>query len=241
MAVQPLGKGMQPLRTPPSPEEADKKLKDVSAMYEKQFLREMMKSMRGTVHESGLIKTNQAEQIFREQLDGEYVDKWSDKGGIGLADLIHQQLIEKYGAQMGIKAPIAKPKGPLGLTESANFTGRPMQAQAESGRKVTYRFDRMNIPNAELRQPGLGSGLNANAIKAPWDGTLTGSRKLGSDEYLMEMSHENGIKSQFVFRGLPSPGLAEANIQAGQTLGILSPEAKSFFWTMENGPQSRSE
>lgn len=232
-------KGGLPLRPQTTPEQADQKLRDVSSMYEKQFLREMMKAMRGTVPEGGLVKTSQAEQIFREQLDGEYVEKWGDKGGIGLADLIHQQLLEKYGTRLGLKVPVAKPKGPIALTENSNFTGRTLQPQAESGRKLTYRFDRG--PAAELQPPGLGAGLGANAIKAPWDGILTGTRRLGSDEYLMEMSHENGIRSQFVFRGLPSPGLAGASVQGGQTIGILSPEAQSFFWTLENGLQSRSE
>jgi flagellar protein FlgJ len=236
-------KGMQSLRTLPTPEEHDKKLKEVSSMYEKQFLREMVKAMRGTVQESGLIKVNQAEKIFREQLDSEYVDKWSDKGGIGLADLIHQQLVEKYGAQLGLKGHIAKPKGPIAIGENSNyagFNGRAIQAAAESGKKVTYRFDRA-LANAELQQPGLGSGLGSNALKAPWDGVLTGSRKLGSDEFLVEMTHDNGLKSQFVFRGLPNSVTAGGSVQAGQTIGILSPEAKSFFWTLEHGPQGVSE
>jgi hypothetical protein len=63
----------------------DQKLHEVSEMYEKHFLREMMKAMRSTVHEGGFIQQNQAERIFKEQLDDHYVDKWSEKGGIGLS------------------------------------------------------------------------------------------------------------------------------------------------------------
>lgn len=235
-------KGSMPLRTLPTAEETDKKLKDVSEMYEKQFLREMLKAMRGTVHESGLIKTSQAEQIFRDQLDGEYVDKWGDKGGIGLAGLIHSQLVERYGAKLGLKAPIARPQGPIAMSEKSNFTGRPVQAAgAETGSKTTFRFDRLSGGEAELRNPGLGAGLEANSLKAPWDGVLLGQRQLGSDEMLMDFQHENGLKSQLVFRGMASPGLQGAPVQAGQTIGILSPEANSFFWTLENGPKSVSE
>jgi len=229
--------GMRDLRTLPTPEENDKKLKDVSSLYEKQFLREMMKAMRGTVHESGLIKVSQGEQIFREQLDGEYVDKWAEKGGIGLADLIHEQLLAKYGAKMGIKAPIERPKGPIQLNEKSNFIGRALDPSSELSRKTTYRFDRLPNNSSDLQEPGLGASLGADALKAPWDGLLTSSKKVGADEYLLEMNHENGLKSQMVFRGLPMAGLNGTQVQAGQTIGVLGPEAKSFFWTLEN-PQA---
>lgn len=59
----------------------EEKLRQVSDYYEKQFMREMLKSMRSTISESGLVKTNQAEKIFRDQLDDEYVDQWNQKGG----------------------------------------------------------------------------------------------------------------------------------------------------------------
>lgn len=242
MSIEGLKGGPRALRQAPTPEQQDAKLKEVSKMYERQFLGEMMKAMRGTVQESGLVKVSQGEKIFREQLDGEYLDKWADKGGLGLQDMIYSQLIDRYGTQLGIKNPVAKPRGPIALGENSNFTGMPViPAGAESTSKLTYRFDRGALDDVQLQEPGLGSNLSANSLKAPWDGVLTGSRKLGSDEHLVEVSHTNGLKSQMVFRGLPSPGLQGTSVQAGQTIGVLSPEAKSFFWSVENGPKSVSE
>ena len=59
-----------PLKGPgPQQKSMDEKLKDVSALYEKHFLGEMMKAMRSTVKEGGIVQANQAEKIFREQLD----------------------------------------------------------------------------------------------------------------------------------------------------------------------------
>ncbi len=243
MSIESL-KGMKPLQTRPTAEQQDKKLHEVSAMYEKQFLREMLKAMRGTIQESGLIKTNQAEKIFKEQLDGEYVDKWSEKGGIGLADMIHKQLIEKYGPQLGITKQIAKPHGPIALNEKNNFTGSALVPLAESGKKVTYRIDRTPAPSdasVNLKTPGLGGGMGDNALKSPWDGILIDSKKLGSDEHLMQIEHANGLKSSFVFRGLPSAGPVGQNVEAGQTVGFLSPEAKAFFWSFEKSPENRVE
>ena len=54
----------------------EEKFREVAEMYEKHFIREMMKEMRSTVHESGFMKQNNAEKMFREQLDDDYADKW---------------------------------------------------------------------------------------------------------------------------------------------------------------------
>ena len=84
-------------QTRPDAEKVEKQFKEVAQLYEKHFMREMMKAMRSTVPDSNFIKQNQGEKIFREQLDQEYVEKWGDHGGIGLSDMIYNQLIEKYG------------------------------------------------------------------------------------------------------------------------------------------------
>ena len=113
----------------------EQKLRDVSDMYEKHFLREMMKAMRSTVHEGGFVQSNQAEKIFREQLDEQYVDKWGDRGGIGLSDMIYKQLLDKFGVMMGIKAPVSKPRGPLALDSKSEFRAQPFQ---HPGKTVSY-------------------------------------------------------------------------------------------------------
>jgi flagellar protein FlgJ len=244
------------IRQPLTPEQQDQKLKDVGKLYEKQFLREMMKQMRATVgEEGGFIPAGQAEKIFRGQLDEEYVEKWGDKGGIGLADMIHKQLVEKYGAQLGIKPQETRPMGPIKIDgpnaskgaiqiehpnanhfmpmdESSNARGAsgpsPMTLKSL---KTTMRYD--------LQKAALGD----NEVTAPWSGTLLGVKSLSADENLLEMAHDNGLKSQMVFRGQLDRGMAGElqpaklqagmEIQAGQRLGLLSPEAKTFFWTVD--------
>jgi flagellar protein FlgJ len=217
-----------PLRAPPQTKSMDEKLKDVSQMYEKHFLGEMMKAMRSTVHEGGFIQSNQAEKIFREQLDDQYVDKWGEKGGIGLADLIYKQMIEKYGEKMGLKAPVAKPQGPLPLTEKDSFTAKPFQKNG-GGANVSFRFDK----TAEAQAAG-GKPLE---VSSPWEGTLLGKKTLLTGETLMEINHDNGLKSQMVFKGTAGPLKEGSKIQAGETLGLLSPDAKTFFWHTQTRPQ----
>jgi flagellar protein FlgJ len=212
----------QKLRQQATPEQQDAKLKQVGELYEKQFLREMVKAMRSTVHESGFIKTSQAEQIFREQLDQEYVENWGKKGGIGLADMIHHQLLEKYGAQLGIRAADQKPVGPLRLDEKSNFQGRVVQNKINS-----------NLPGFTLEyqrgesQPGTQDLLN------PWSGKLLGHKRLDSGENILHIEHDNGLESTLSFRGTGLGLLAGDKVEEGGRLGLLSPEADRFFWSLQ--------
>jgi peptidoglycan hydrolase FlgJ len=212
----------KPLRQPLTPEQQDAKLKNVGKLYEKHFLREMVKAMRGTVSEGGFQKASQAEKIFKEQLDQEYVEKWGDKGGIGLADLIHQQLLQKYGSQLGISSPIAKPRGPLPLDEKSTFLAQPFKTQGSS-KKFSMEF----LKNLDAPTLGISS------LRMPWQGKLMNSTRLGSDEYLLDLAHENGLKSQIVFKGQPMGDLKGQELQAGDRIGLLSPEARAFFWNVE--------
>ena len=64
-------------------------------LYEDQFLREMVKAMRRGIPESGFIKKNMGERIYREQLDHRYVEAWVQHGGVGLTDLIYKNLMNQ--------------------------------------------------------------------------------------------------------------------------------------------------
>ncbi|UYL10114.1 rod-binding protein [Bdellovibrio sp. SKB1291214] len=222
----------------PQQKSADEKLKDVSKMYEKHFLGEMMKAMRSTVHESGFIQVNQAEKIFREQLDGEYVDKWSEKGGIGLSKVIYDQLIDKYGAQLGIKKTELKPMGPIALNEKSNFTAHQFRHPGRNQDSMSYRISRTTPPPVAGAQAVQAS---ENQVKAPWGGTLRTVRNLVDKQTMLEIEHDNGLKSQVVFKGELSQIETGKKVQAGETLGILSPEAKSLYWTVEPDHQTGKE
>ncbi|MNT35078.1 hypothetical protein D3C72_1710910 [compost metagenome] len=82
-------------------------------------------------------------------------------------------------------------------------------------------------------------------MKTPWDGVLLGKQRLGEDQSLVEIEHDNGLKSQMVFKGSLSKVSTGQKLQAGETLGFLSPEAKSLYWSVEQGaatgPDSVSE
>lgn len=213
----------QKLRQMMTPEQQDQKLKHVSELYEKQFLREMMKAMRSTVHESGFIKASQAEKIFSEQLDQEYVEKWGAKGGIGLADMIHNQLLDKYGAQLGIRPAVQKPMGPIKLDEKSNFRPKVTAAPANSElQKMSFEFFKEEGANGEPTE-----------LSMPWSGKLLGQYRLDQDENILHFEHDNGLQSSLSFRGVAKTLKPQTAIEAGEKLGVLNPEATKFVWSTQ--------
>lgn len=77
---QQLGKGTDP------------KLRDVCRQMESLFIHHLLKEMRATIHKSGFISGGRAEEIYTSMLDAEMAIKISAKGGIGLSQMLLQQL-----------------------------------------------------------------------------------------------------------------------------------------------------
>lgn len=76
-----------------------KKLKDACRGFESMFMQMMWKEMRGTVPENSLFGESQGEKIFKDMLDTEMVDRMSEAGGVGLADMMYKQLTAQYQAK----------------------------------------------------------------------------------------------------------------------------------------------
>ena len=73
-----------------------KKLKRACQDLEALFLEQLMKSMRKTVSESGLLGKGFAQETYGEMLDRELVKRMSHSSGIGLAKILYRQLAEDY-------------------------------------------------------------------------------------------------------------------------------------------------
>ncbi|MES3036468.1 MAG: rod-binding protein [Bdellovibrionota bacterium] len=219
MAVGKLDKVYYP---PPVNKDVETQFKDAAKMYEKQFLGEMVKAMRTTVQESGLVNVSNGEKIFKQQLDDEYVDQWTNKGGIGMADMIYDQLMQKYGGQ-NIQV---KPKGPLDMKDAAVFKGSAVMPKAG---QTDITFSRP------------AGSKDIVSVQSPWDGVLREKTSLGSDGYLLKIDHADGLSSRLSFRGTAGTLEKGQKIQAGQKIGLLSPEANEFFWSLGEGTKTPVE
>jgi peptidoglycan hydrolase FlgJ len=207
----------------------EEKFREVADLYENHFIREMMKQMRSTVHEGGFIQQNNAEKIFRDQLDDQYADQWGKAGGIGLSGLIYDQLLNKYGPQMGLKQIPDKPVGPINLDQKSNFTGvmnaapkAGLAAAGEPSGAVTFKFQSPENEKLEL--------------KSPWAGTLLERKYMDMDQMQYRIKHDNGLESLIMTRGTglgPEQKLAVGDsIAAGQQLGWVS-SASPLLWTVK--------
>ncbi len=75
-------------------------LKKVASDFEEIFLNMMLKAMRQTVGDAGLIEKSNQTQIFESMLDEKFAEKLADAGGLGIGDLIVEQM-KAYAAQQG--------------------------------------------------------------------------------------------------------------------------------------------
>lgn len=70
----------------------DESLKEVCQEFEAYFIQQLFKEMKNTVPDGGLIGKSQGEDIFEEMLYEEYAKEASKGMGIGITDIMYQQL-----------------------------------------------------------------------------------------------------------------------------------------------------
>ncbi len=197
------------------------KVDEVAKMYEKQFLGEMMKAMRSTVSYSEKDKPSMAENIYKEQLDSQYVESWGDQGGLGLSNLIYDQMMDRYFDNVSLHT--LKKEGPIKLTDrDVSHVSRVANAVEKSSQ----------IPLKVELAPSKGQG--DSQLKSPWQAEVVSNSRIGN-QTAVTLSHDAGISSTFIFDGVASSGLSPGKqIAKDQPIGVLSPEINSFFWNLKS-------
>ncbi len=209
---------------PPSAEtqaaNLDKNLREAAQMYEGHFLNQMVKAMRATVNrEGGVLRPNFAEKIFSDQLDSQYVENWSKKGGVGLADMIYDQIRERITASG--KQDQMIPKGALPLAPKSHDSIRMKSIPRDSGAGLHYRFE---VPDP--------SGASHEA-QAPMPGRVVESRPLSEGWNLIRLDHDLGIESELTFPGQLAQMSQGTDVESGQRLGLLDPSRPVLAWKLE--------
>lgn len=201
------------------PPARNQKVDDVAKLYEKQFLREMVKAMRGS-GELGYEKPSMGEKIYKEQLDNEYVEAWGDQGGVGLQNVIYDQIMEKYfDKSSGMKSL----GGMMKLTDKDISHAKPLPTNQKSQMPLKI----------ELKENQDGTPTH---IQVPWDAKFVSQSKMLDGKTAVTLEHKAGFKSTFIFDGVFSAHAQNAEIKQGDSIATLSPETKSFFWNL-TGPQ----
>ncbi len=227
MKIESGFKPLQPLSAEAKAEKQDANLREAAKMYEGYFLNEMVRAMRSTVKrdEDSPMKQNFAEKIYEGQLDNQYVENWTNKGGIGLADMIHQQISDKY-AQTQQKRSFF-PKGPLPIAPKKEMMGAPVDSIQMKAlppgpqSKMEYRFE---VPN-----PSGG----AFEVQAPGAGRIIENRPLGEGWNVVRLDHGQGMSSEMTFPGQAAEIGVNTDIEAGQKLGQLDSKRPVLAWKLD--------
>lgn len=224
------------------------KVDEVAKLYERQFLGEMFKAMRSTIKETDT--PSMAQGIYKDQLDSEYIDKWSEQGGIGLSNLIYDQIMERYFGQSP-QGQALKKQGPVALTDRdvlkvermhngtaqtvATMEKKPApQTRAElpevGKNEVPSLLDSQTALRLEVRPSPTGAPAK---IQAPWDATVVRTAQIEGARKVVTLEHGPGLRSTLVFEGAMNTDVAQGTkIAKGQTVGTLSADAKSFLWNL---------
>ncbi len=208
----------------PSSKDVDAQIQDASKMYEKHFLTEMVKAMRTTVTPTD--EPSMGQKIYAEQLDQQYVDKWSEKGGIGLSDIIYEQVKERFYPD---KSAIGmKPIGPLPINkggiqikvDETKPMGIPiLNSKGEVKPDLSYRYQ---VPTGP-------EGQDLRDVTAPWAGEVVQMFQ-HDDRQVLKVAHDQGLVSTINYVGTAVALNKGDVVEAGQKIGKLSPDTSELTW-----------
>lgn len=200
----------------------EKQMRGAAQMYEKLFLNEMVKAMRSTVDHSQLTKPSMAENIFQDQLFDNYTNSWSEKGGVGLANVIYNQLVERFSPYH--RQPEAVPQGPVHI---------PQQKGSGEGTVTPIPTTHPSQMKFQIKSP---QGERAE-LQAPWAAHVSRVVKGEGDLHILELEHADGWKSQMGFSGgkvLVSPG---QDVGPGEKLAEWESGCGDLQWIVEDRNQ----
>ena len=79
--------------------EESKRLREACEGFEAMFLDIMFKEMRNTVPENTLFGESHGEKIWHQMLDTELMQNVAKSGGVGIADMMYDNLIDQVTSQ----------------------------------------------------------------------------------------------------------------------------------------------
>ncbi|MDZ4678210.1 MAG: rod-binding protein [Oligoflexia bacterium] len=177
-------------------DQRDPRMLEAAQNFENQFIRQMISEMRKTVPGNELVPEGMGERIFREELDNKYADSWVERGGIGLADIIYDQLQDKYGNAATL--PRKSPGEALRLPPGGS-------AQNDRPRDILRKSDG-SLFMAKASEGGyvlksvepLPERVD---LHSPYPGIVLQSAALEDGRQMVVVKHDQGLVTQMVHSG----------------------------------------
>ncbi len=95
-------------------------LREATQEFESLFIAQMMKEMRSTVPESGLLGSGSEQGIFREMLDQELSRRIAGTGGFGIGEILYQQLASEPSSPPAAAGDLTAARLTTGPTQSGH-------------------------------------------------------------------------------------------------------------------------
>ena len=155
-------------------------LKAAAQQFETMFLQMVMKSMRDTVPDDGMLNSEQS-KFYTSLLDQQMAQNLASSGkGVGFAKLIEQQLGRSLASG---QADVA-----AGAAEAANTAANSLPLAASDGRHLQYKTVLANLPTsaayprADAAAPAVASEAPSSAkefVNRVWPHAVEASRSTG--------------------------------------------------------------
>ncbi|WP_432737735.1 rod-binding protein [Maridesulfovibrio sp. FT414] len=131
-------------------ETKDEKLRDACQKFEAVFMGKIWQQMRKNVPKSGYL-SNQYEQQYTAMFDKDFSEKLAEGGGIGLGDMLYQQLRSKLDKASKATLPGTGNSTALKTLDDVGRKGsRPGEHLA-----VNDKSDSNGLPGIPLPKPGI--------------------------------------------------------------------------------------
>ncbi|MEE0814835.1 MAG: rod-binding protein, partial [Desulfovibrio fairfieldensis] len=142
-----------------SPEAKAKKLREACEGFESVFIQKMWQEMRNTLPKNGLLH-GRDEQYWQDMYDQELSKSMTSAGGIGLADMMYEQLSRNL---------VSASRGTAGSGRGASFTptAAPLLQAAPKTPEVTAVAD---APSAAPAAPAAQAAGRRDAVPSVYDG-----------------------------------------------------------------------
>lgn len=160
------------------PKDKEKKLREACQGFESIFIQKMWEQMRAAVPKSGLLKGRE-EQFWQGMFDQELSKKMSSAGGIGLADMMYDQLSRNLlSATRTTASGLARKDdgfavSPAPLLPRASSGGVQATADARSANMAQTTATAQNIYSGEAVQPEADGVAEQHPAGNPAGGPAT--------------------------------------------------------------------
>lgn len=205
--------GLQNIKHQAKGENSDEALRAVSQQFEAMFLQMIMKSMRdatNSLNEDSLLNTQYTEQ-FQEMHDEQLVQNLSMQGGLGLSEVLYQQLSRDPERPTGNNVPDMLPLDNTGRPILP--TQGPRREREDDELNDEYGFNGEDTPNLQAHTPEGGRPADdatmmefespEQFVQAVWPHAQETARELNADpRYLVaQAALETGWGQHVIDRG----------------------------------------